>query len=148
MQVGHLALDGIVTSRRIWVCRCFRTNLWQSGVDDFRIGHTHKDVKATRSILLEVGRFRHFDKGVQEMGAIERVSLEPFLAASLSRGTGVYDDSKSAWHQILDHRLARQGRRRFAVRLGSRANNDHAHGRRRPVGVRDRAGIQAGDGVY
>src|SRR5438874_13779472 len=62
------------------------------------------------------------------MGAIERVSLEPFLAASLSRGTGVYDDSKSAWHQILDHRLARQGRRRFAVRLGSRANNDHANG--------------------
>ncbi len=103
VQVRDRAIDGVVAIRAGGAERGL------AGVDDFRVGHAEKHVEAARSELLEVGGFTRPQEGVQEVGAVQRVGLQPFLASSFPRGRGMHGDAEAARHQVLDHDVANQG---------------------------------------
>jgi len=58
-------------------------------VDDLRIGEADRDVIAARSELLEVSRLVRLDEGLDILGSIERVRLQPLLTARSAIGPGV-----------------------------------------------------------
>ena len=147
MQVHDLSVDGVVAWRRSRIGGGCGADLRQARVDDLRVGHAHENVEATRPIFLEVGGLRDFNERIQEVSAIQRVGLEPLFSPSFSCGSGMDDDTEPAGHQISNDRLAGQRRRGFVVRLELGADDDHTHGRGRPAGVRNRAGIKAGERI-
>src|SRR5882762_1578717 len=147
VQVRELAIDRVVASRRSGIYRTCRAYFMQATVDNLGVGHPHEYVVPARSKFLKVGRFSHLNKGIQGVSAVQRVGLEPLFPPGLSRGSGVYDHTKSSWHEIPDDSLTNQWRRCYAVGLVRRADDDYAHRRSRTVGVGDRTRINTGYGI-
>ena len=115
VQVRDLAMDMVVAWRGkrrcaksgVWRCAAYRC---QSCVDMLGVGHAHEHMESWRSELLEVTGFALFDERIQEMTAVQRVGLQPFLSIGLSRGSRMYDHPKSSGHEILDDSLTDQRR--------------------------------------
>src|ERR1700704_6115793 len=144
VEVRDLAIDRVVASRGSGIYRTCRAYIMQPAVNNLGVAHPHEYVVPGRSKFLEVGRFSHLHKGIQGVSAVQRVGLEPFFSPGLSRGSGVYDHTKSSWHEILDDSLTNQWRLCYTVGFVRRADDDYAHRRRRTVGVRDRTSINTG----
>ena len=108
MQVGDLAFNRVVARRRSGIGSAGGAYRFQPGIDNGGIRHAHEHVVTTGAIFLEIGWFGHLDEGIQSVGAVQSVGLEPFLSPSLSGGPGVHDDAKSARHEVLDDSLAHQ----------------------------------------
>src|ERR1700730_4708789 len=106
VQIGDLASDRVSASsgNRVDADICI-----QARVDNRGIGSPEKYVVSARAKFLEVGRFTCPDERIQEVSAVQRVGLQPFLVPSLSLGSRMRGDSESAGHQVPDNRLAGNG---------------------------------------
>ena len=110
-------------------------------VDDLRVGEADLHVEAARTELLEVRRLARTDERLVRLAAVERVGLQPFLAARDAVGRRERLRLVDAGVEVVDDRLARERRHGRAVGLVVRARDDHADD---VVRVRaDRAGNQA-----
>src|SRR6185312_4656582 len=122
---GHGALHrvlAVIGVGRLGSCalRC------EPRVDDRRIGKADHDVEARRTELLEVRRTADFDERVVGLLSIQSVGLQPFLAAPDAVRARRGLDSVAPRHEVRDHRLSRERRKRAAVGLVLRARDDHA----------------------
>ena len=140
VQVRHVHVDRVAAMAGAET----GTQTRLASVDDRRVGHPHEHVPAARSELLEVGWLAGPHERIQQVGTVQRVGLQPFLAGGRARRARMHGDSEPPRHQVPDDRLADQRRGRLAVRLELRADDDHAHGNLIVlVGRRDRARVQA-----
>ena len=110
-------------------------------VDDLGVRKAVLHVEAARAELLEIGRLARTHERLVRLAAVERVRLQPFLAARDAIGRRHGLDLVEARVEVDDQRLACERRHRLAVFLVGRAGHDHAD---RLVGVsRDRARVLA-----
>ncbi len=102
MQVCDLDTDRVVAGR----CTGRTAHSCQSSVDDCGIRFSKEHVVATRPVFLEVSRFMHLDKSFLEVGAVQRVCLEPLFSPGFSCSAWMCDHVKQPGHEILHHYLA------------------------------------------
>ncbi len=79
-------------------------------VDDLGIGKANLHVETAGTEFLEVGRLARTDERLVRLAAVERIGLQPLLAArdAIRRREGL--DFIEAGIQILDNRLTRKRR--------------------------------------
>ncbi len=138
VQIRDAALDSVGTGDAIAHKR-------QAVVDDLRIGKADRHVESGRPELLEVGRAADLDERVMRFLAIQRVGLQPFLAARDAVGGRRRHHAVAARHQVGNDRLPHQRRNGLPIRFKLRAGRDHAHDA--VFCSRDRACIETGSRV-
>ncbi len=125
VEVRDTALDAVVAVDPVAHRR-------QAVVDDLRVGKADRHVEPGRAELLEVSRAANLDEGVMRLLTIQRVGLQPLLAARDAIGGRRRDDAVAARHQVGDDGLANQRRDRLRGRVRprigfiQRAGRDHA----------------------